>query len=122
MKKLLDISQIGVVVALGAALSGCAGVTAASITAAEQTFISEVQASASAVCSFLPAADSIAAIFADASAVAATAEAVANDICTSLTAPTAAMKSAKRRLGIINSPIIILNGHTHIITGTKIGS
>jgi hypothetical protein len=120
-KSILDFSLIGVVVALGAALSGCAGITAAGITAAEQSFISDVQAASSAVCSFLPTASSIAALFTDASAVAATAEAVATDICTSLTAPTVSMKLARRKMGVSSSmPVIVLNGHSYVIQGSHV--
>lgn len=117
--KLLDFTQIGAVIAVGAALSGCAG-GAAAISAAESSFIADVQAASSAACAFLPTADSIAAIFSAANAVAATAEVIAGDICQSLQAPTVAMRAAKRKMGVASLPVIVLGGKAYVIQGSVI--
>jgi hypothetical protein len=119
MKRFLDISQIGVVVTLGAALSGCAGVTAASITATEQQFISDVQAGASAICGFLPTAESIASIFTASDPALAIAGTVAQDICSSLSAPAPAALAFKRKMGT-KLPIILVNGAPTVVHGSFI--
>jgi hypothetical protein len=120
MKKFLDISQIGVVVALGAALSGCAGVTAASISATEQQFISDVQAGASAICGFLPTAESIASIFTASDPALAIAGTVAQDICSSLSAPAPAALAFKRKMGVSRLPVILVNGAPTVVHGSFI--
>jgi hypothetical protein len=116
MKNILDFSQIGAVVALGAALSGCAGLTAATITAAEQQFISDVQAGSSAICGFLPTAESIGAVFSASDPALSVAGTVAQDICNSLNAPATALK---RKLGT-KLPVLVVNGVPTVIQGSLI--
>lgn len=120
IRKYLDRALIGATLLASCALSGCAGVTAASITAAESSFIADVQAASSAACSFLPTADSIANLFTAASALSATAETIAADICQSLTAPTASMKLAKRKMGTGSLPVVTLAGKSYVIQGSLI--
>jgi hypothetical protein len=119
IKKYIDAGLIVTTVAFASALSGCAGGVAA-ISAAETSFISDVQALSSAACQFLPTADSIAAVFTAASAISATAETIAGEICQSLTSPTVSMRRAKLKMGVTSLPVITISGQSYVIQGSVI--